>query len=30
VPVRIAWVNPPTDVMLRAGLSVDAEVEVGQ
>ena len=30
VPVRIAWVNPPTDVALRAGLSVDAEVEVGQ
>ncbi len=30
VPVRIAWVNPPSDVMLRAGLSVDAEVEVGK
>jgi membrane fusion protein (multidrug efflux system) len=30
VPVRIAWVNPPSDVALRAGLSVDAEVEVGQ
>jgi membrane fusion protein (multidrug efflux system) len=30
VPVRIAWVNPPSDVLLRAGLSVDAEVEVGQ
>jgi membrane fusion protein, multidrug efflux system len=30
VPVRIAWVNPPADVTLRAGLSVDAVVEVGQ
>jgi membrane fusion protein (multidrug efflux system) len=30
VPVRIAWVNPPSDVMLWAGLSVDAVVEVGK
>jgi membrane fusion protein (multidrug efflux system) len=30
VPVRIAWVNLPSDVSLRAGMSVDAEVEVGQ
>ncbi len=29
VPVRIAWVNPPADVLLRAGLSVDATVYVG-
>jgi membrane fusion protein (multidrug efflux system) len=28
VPVRIAWVNPPSDVVLRAGLSVDATVYV--
>jgi len=28
VPVRIAWVNLPGDVALRAGLSVDAVVEV--
>ena len=28
VPVRIAWVNLPSDVALRAGLSVDAVVEV--
>ena len=26
VPVRLAWVNPPTDVQLLAGLSVDATV----
>jgi membrane fusion protein (multidrug efflux system) len=26
VPVRIAWVDPPSDVVLRAGLSVDATV----
>jgi len=30
VPVRIAWVNPPADVALRAGLSVDATVYVDQ
>lgn len=30
VPVRIAWVDPPTDVVLRAGLSVDATVFVGK
>lgn len=28
VPVRIAWVNPPTDVDLRAGLSADVTVDV--
>jgi membrane fusion protein (multidrug efflux system) len=28
VPVRIAWIDPPTDVVLRAGLSVDATVYV--
>ncbi len=26
VPVRIAWVNPPSGVVLRAGLSVDATI----
>jgi membrane fusion protein (multidrug efflux system) len=26
VPVRIAWVNPPADVDLRAGLSADVTV----
>ena len=30
VPVRIAWVNPPADVSLRAGLSADVTVTVGQ
>jgi membrane fusion protein (multidrug efflux system) len=30
VPVRIAWVNLPSDVTLRAGLSVDATVMVGK
>jgi len=30
VPVRIAWVNLPSDVTLRAGLSVDATVRVGK
>jgi membrane fusion protein, multidrug efflux system len=30
VPVRIAWVNLPPDVTLRAGLSVDATVRVGK
>jgi membrane fusion protein (multidrug efflux system) len=30
VPVRIAWINLPPDVALRAGLSVDAVVEVGK
>ena len=30
VPVRIAWVNPPTDVDLRAGLSADVTVDVRQ
>ncbi len=28
VPVRIAWVNPPADVDLRAGLSADVTVDV--
>ena len=28
VPVRIAWVNPPTDIELRAGLSADVTVDV--
>jgi membrane fusion protein (multidrug efflux system) len=28
VPVRIAWVDPPSDVVFRAGLSVDATVYV--
>jgi len=28
VPVRIAWVNPPSDVDLRAGLSADVTVDV--
>jgi membrane fusion protein, multidrug efflux system len=28
VPVRIAWVNPPADVSLRAGLSADVTVDV--
>jgi membrane fusion protein (multidrug efflux system) len=28
VPVRIAWVNPPADVPLRAGLSADVTVHV--
>src|SRR6185437_4612223 len=30
VPVRIAWVNPPADVALRAGLSADVTVDVRQ
>jgi membrane fusion protein (multidrug efflux system) len=30
VPVRVAWVNPPTDVDLRAGLSADVTVDVRQ
>jgi membrane fusion protein (multidrug efflux system) len=30
VPVRVAWVNPPTDVALRAGLSADVTVDVRQ
>lgn len=30
VPVRIAWVNLPADVKLRAGLSVDATVYGGK
>jgi len=30
VPVRIAWVNPPADVSMRAGLSADVTVTVGQ
>jgi len=30
IPVRIGWVNLPSDVSLRAGLSVDAVVEVGK
>ncbi len=28
VPVRIAWVNPPAEVNLRAGLSADVTVDV--
>jgi membrane fusion protein, multidrug efflux system len=28
VPVRIAWVNPPADISLRAGLSADVTVDV--
>ncbi len=28
VPVRVAWVNPPADVDLRAGLSADVTVDV--
>ncbi len=28
VPVRVAWVNPPGDVDLRAGLSADVTVDV--
>ena len=28
VPVRIAWLNPPADVALRAGLSADVTVSV--
>lgn len=28
VPVRIAWVNPPGDIDLRAGLSADVTVDV--
>ncbi len=30
VPVRIAWVNPPPGVALRAGLSADVTVDVRQ
>ena len=30
VPVRVAWVNPPADVSMRAGLSADVTVTVGQ
>ena len=30
VPVRIAWVNPPGDLDLRAGLSADVTVDVKQ
>jgi membrane fusion protein (multidrug efflux system) len=30
VPVRIAWVNLPSDLQLRAGMSVDATVFVGK
>jgi membrane fusion protein (multidrug efflux system) len=26
IPVRIAWVNPPNDLDLRAGYSVDVTV----
>jgi membrane fusion protein, multidrug efflux system len=29
VPVRVAWVNAPADVVLRAGLSADVTVDVG-
>jgi membrane fusion protein (multidrug efflux system) len=28
VPVRIAWVNPPSDIALRPGLSADVTVHV--
>ncbi len=28
IPVRIAWVNPPADLPLRAGLSADVPVDV--
>jgi membrane fusion protein (multidrug efflux system) len=28
VPVRVAWVNPPGDLVLRAGLSADVTVSV--
>jgi membrane fusion protein (multidrug efflux system) len=28
VPVRIAWVDPPADLPLRAGLSADVTVRV--
>jgi membrane fusion protein (multidrug efflux system) len=28
VPVRIAWVNPPSDIALRPGLSADVTVKV--
>jgi membrane fusion protein (multidrug efflux system) len=30
VPVRVAWVNAPGDVALRAGLSADVTVDVRQ
>jgi membrane fusion protein (multidrug efflux system) len=30
VPVRIAWIEVPADVTLRAGLSADVTVEVGR
>lgn len=30
VPVRIAWVNPPSDVVMRAGLSAVVTVHVGK
>ena len=30
VPVRIAWVDPPADVVLRPGLSADVTVDVGK
>jgi membrane fusion protein (multidrug efflux system) len=30
VPVRIAWIDPPPDVALRAGLSAEVAVEVGR
>jgi membrane fusion protein (multidrug efflux system) len=30
VPVRVAWVNPPAGVQLRAGLSADVTVFVGR
>ncbi len=30
VPVRIAWLNLPADVSMRAGLSADVTVEVGK
>jgi multidrug resistance efflux pump len=28
IPVRIAWVNPPMDLDLRAGYSVDVTVHL--
>jgi membrane fusion protein (multidrug efflux system) len=30
VPVRIAWTDLPSDVVLRPGLSADVDVEVGK
>jgi membrane fusion protein, multidrug efflux system len=30
VPVRITWIDPPSDLVLRAGLSADVTVNVGR